>query len=103
MQSNLMRAAPLELHLQTFNQRPRGFMLSRKTFAKQGQDKSAEIGVKNNFAYRNQFLKTYIFKILGANFRIVTQNEVYFYFLAQRPRGNQDRKFPLFSVMEWNK
>ena len=78
MQSNQMRAAPLELHLQTFNQEPRGFMLSRKTFAKQGQDKSAEIGVKNNFAYRNQFLKTYIFKILGANFRIVTQNEVYF-------------------------
>ena len=49
MQSNLMRAAPLELQVQTFNQEPGGDMLSRKTFAKQGQDKSAEIGVKKQF------------------------------------------------------
>ena len=58
MQSNLMRAAPLELQVQTFNQEPGGDMLSRKTFAKQGQDKSAEIGVKKSFAFRKQVLKT---------------------------------------------
>ena len=45
MQSNLMRAVSLELQVQTFNQEPGGDMLSRKTFAKQGQNKSAEIGV----------------------------------------------------------
>ena len=53
-----MRAVSLELQVQTFNQEPGGDMLSRKTFAKQGQDKSAEIGLKNSFASRNQFLKT---------------------------------------------
>ena len=33
-------------------------MLLRKTFAKQRQDKSVEIGVKKQFAFRNQVLKT---------------------------------------------
>ena len=85
MQSNLMRAAPLELQVQTFNQEPGGDMLLRKTFAKQRQDKSAEIGVKKTICLQESSFEdsisnfyAYIFKTLGTNFRIVTQNEVYF-------------------------
>ena len=70
--------------MQTFNQEPGGDMLSRKTFAKQRQDKSAEIGVKKICLQESSFedsisnFYAYIFKTLGANFQIVMQNEVFF-------------------------